>query len=300
MPFNLIDPAAIGAAQILDTNVADDPVWNAGASYAVGDQVDFGGVLWQAITVNQGSQPGNGNPAWVNIGPLTKLRAFDTLIGSDQIRPVETFVQRPDQITYSLVVDTWVTGLSMFGLRATDLKITASLDQPGDQAQISFAVPDRTNYFDVWDWAFLDYNPSPEYLNLDVSIAPGSQIDITVAQLDGIARVSSIVPGFLHSFGVVRPRGSSYGLRSRSIKVAGDLVTTLKRRAPSKSMTYDILVSNAEADALNDLVLKTDGKTAVFSSGTRRAAMIGYGYIENYDAQPQGTHDVITAEVLTL
>lgn len=279
--MKIIKPHTIAEANITATNIPDDVVYDNATAYTVGDTVlytaDTEELLWQCSADTTGNAPETGSAFWFNIGPAKKLCPFDLQVGVDQYRVIETVATHADSITYTIEALERVTGIYMEGLVADNVAITAVQDGV-TELDTSYDMQDRTQYNgSFYRWYYMPISIEDTYTDTEMNIPAGATFNITITKTGDTAEVATIVLGLVEEYESTRI-GATRSISSRSVKKAEGLVNSLKRRLPSKKVSYPVIVQNYEGHGLMSLLDDIDGTTAVFIADESRPELTVFGF----------------------
>lgn len=286
MTWRVMIPTQVSSADFT-TNVPLETEWVAG-SYTLGDQRRVGEVLYEVSATSTTEEPSEVATEWFNAGPINQLAAFDGLQGLDQFRPVETKTTNADTITYTITTTEPISGIAFFGLVAQSIQIVGTVSTTGDVADIDVDMDDSVDYAgSFYDWLFLPPEPSRKYLNFDLSIPQGSQLEITIDNTGNTAEVGTIAFGATAEQGIVEIEASRR-LNSRSFKRTTGTTTSLLRRTPSARVTYPITVQDFSAAEFWRLVDDVEGLAAVFAGPVNHPELAVYGFITSAQSTAKG------------
>lgn len=279
--MKLIRPCQVTETNIVATNIPDDQRWDSATNYAKNDTVLHlvagEDVLWEAASANVNSEPSNESTVWVNIGPAKKLCPFDLQVGLDKYRVIETVASRTDSITFRLSGLKRISGIYMDGLNASSVAVNAVIDG-NTVLDLAETLTDRSAYNgSFWRWCFTPIVRAKEFLKTGLNIPENAELEITLAFPGSTVEVASIVLGAVEEYPSTR-LGASRTIKSRSIKKTDGLVNSLKRRPPSRKVTYPIVVRDNRGEAFANLLDDLDGTAAVYIGSEKHPELTVFGF----------------------
>jgi hypothetical protein len=283
-PLQVVVPLIVADANITASNVARETAWTAG-TYNLGETRRVGERLFEVSkSPDTTEEPTATATDWFDAGPANRYAAFDRQVGIDKYRVVETKTSNADSITYTLEALTRIGGIAMFGLQAESISIVATVNTTGDAANISYTLQDDTQYNgSMWRWMFVPASFERKYINLQLNIAQGASIDLTITNTGDTAKVGTIAMGLVSSVGVV---GEDTGrrLKSRSFKKTEGTLTSLLQRTTSSIVSYKLTLLDGEGDAFQRLMQDIDGIGAVFVATNLYPEFSIYGTLSSANA----------------
>jgi len=281
MTLRIIEPFAITEGNIDATNVALETAWTAG-TYTLGQVRRVGERLFEVSAASTTQEPGLvASTEWFDAGPANRYAAFDLQFGADKFRVIDTITSRADSITFTLSGMPRLSAMAFFGLRGTQVRIVATVDTTGDAADVTYGVPDATQYEgSFWRWFFAPQSLQRTYSNFELNIPAGADVEITITNTGSTAAVSTIAMGVADSYGVVEV-ASTRGLRSRSVKKTEGTLTSLLRRTPASRVGYRVHLDNYSAAAFWRTIDDLDGVAAVFAGPDDNEEFLAYGFVSS-------------------
>ena len=281
MTLRIIEPFAVTEANIDSTNVVLETAWTAG-TYNLGDVRRVGERLFEVSAASTTQEPGlAASTEWFDAGPANRYAAFDLQFGADQYRVIETVTSRADSITFTLTGLPRLSAMAFFGLRATQITIVGTLNTTGDVADVTYDVPDATQYGgSFWRWFFAPQSLERTYANFEFNIPIGSAVAVTITNTGSTAAVSTIAMGIADEYGTVEV-GSTRGLRSRSVKKTEGTLTSLLRRTPASRVGYRVHLNDYSAAPFWRTIDDLDGVAAVFAGPDDNPEFLAYGFVSS-------------------
>ena len=281
MTLRIIEPFAITEGNIDSTNVVLETAWTAG-TYTLGDVRRVGERLFEVSAASTTQEPGLvASTEWFDAGPANRYAAFDLQFGADKFRVIDTITSRADSITYTLTGLPRLSAMAFFGLRGTRITIVGTLDTTGDVADVTYDVPDATQYEgSFWRWFFTPQSLERTYATFELNIPIGATVVVTITNTGSTAAVSTIAMGIADEYGIVETQ-STRGLRSRSVKKTEGTLTSLLRRTPASRVGYRIHLDNYTAAPFWRTINDLDGVAAVFAGPDDNQEFLAYGFVSS-------------------
>jgi hypothetical protein len=281
MTLRIIEPFAITEGNIDSTNVVLETAWTAG-TYTLGNVRRVGERLFEVSAASTTQEPGlAASTEWFDAGPANRYAAFDLQFGADQYRVIETVTSRADSITFTLTGLPRLSAMAFFGLRATQITIVGTLNTTGDVADVTYNLPDATQYEgSFWRWFFAPQSLERTYANFEFNIPIGSAVVVTITNTGSTASVSTIAMGIADEYGTVETQ-STRGLRSRSVKKTEGTLTSLLRRTPASRVGYRVHLDGYTAAPFWRTINDLDGVAAVFAGPDDNPEFLAYGFVSS-------------------
>ena len=277
MTLKILEPLIVGADN-LESNVALESAWSAG-TYTVGQQRRVGEALYEVSAASTTEEPSGVAVDWFSVGPDNRYAAFDTQIGLDKYRVVETVTTNDDEIEYTITGLSRISSIAFFGLTASQIEIQATLDTNSDILDLTYELQDNRAYDgSFWSWCFLDKQFETKYANFDLNIPSGTSIFIRISNTGATARVGSVVLGVVEDYGTVTADSTRAG-RSRSVRKTDGLYTSLLRRTPSATIGYKVVLTDGDAERFWHKMNAVDGLGTVFSGPDSSPELLTYGFL---------------------
>lgn len=277
------------------TNVAVEstyPLWRDGiassgttSTHTVGDIVYFGTRRYECILTHTApggtaNEPQNQPTRWLDIGPTTRYRPFDSSVTSK--------ADRADNITYSISSgDTVINGVGVLGVENGD-SITVEV-YSGDVGWSSPAYSETVDIglqpliSDWWSWLFGGRFRKTQGVFLSL---PSYTDAIIVISIDGTAdlAVGEIVMGRQFAFGLGIEYGARVGIKDYSRKSTDDFGNTIVlRRAFAKRATFDMHLRKGEVDPMIQTLSDYRATPVLYIGSDQYESTTVYGFYKNFD-----------------
>ncbi|WP_164880115.1 hypothetical protein [Paenirhodobacter ferrireducens] len=277
--MRIIEPIAITDAMLLASNVpeTDAPAWDAGASYAVNDQVIRTHAIYKAVAASTGQDPlaDTTSTFWVRLGATNRWRAFDRLISDP--------VTQEGDITYSLRPDMLSDAIAFFGLNAASIRVVVTDPVDGviyDQTRI---LIDGSAVFDWWSYFFEPITYADQEIVTGVPIYTGVQVDITLAS-GGTTKVGQIVLGRAQVIGETLV-DTEIGIDDFSVKERDAFGNfSIVERAYSDTTRFRFSFPTGDARRIRKILARVRAIPAVYYAGdeTGHLGTTVYGFFQDF------------------
>jgi hypothetical protein len=279
VPFTMVRPAVIGAAQITACNIAepdptyDPPAWNAGTAYNIGDQASRAAthrIYQRRVAGTTAGTPETDAVNWADIGATAKYKPFDKIYQAQ--------AEQADSIVYTLTVDGMADTLGVLNAECATARATAPGYDSGNVQMFTF--PDVDNWFDFF--FELPYYRA-DYIFRDLPMVMNNHVTITLTNTGSVAKVGELPMGQSLDIGFVK-YGVRTGLIDYSTKTADAFGNvTVTERAYSKRLTVDLLVKNTFIDQMQREFAKYRATPLLFYTGNLYESLADYGYLWSFE-----------------
>lgn len=283
--INIVNPVTITESKLVSTNIAENdyPAWSSATAYASGVRV----IRTSTHRVYESLQASNTNNApetsplwWVEVGPTNRWRVFD----SSNLSQTVNVGGSPIAITYTLqpgeaigcVAILNITGGSNVSITMTDPTYGVVYSQ---QDTIGNLPPGP----DWWNWLFGSRVSLVQYVKTDLPTYPAASIQITVTGDSSLA-LGVVLVGKNANFSMGMKYGARVGIQDYSRKETnefGDPVFV--ERAFAKRASFDVMLENAEIDALQSYLTSIRAKPVLWVASNEYSATVIYGFYKNFD-----------------
>lgn len=300
-PLIITRPMELTDIKLIDTNIpeSDYPEYDPTKTYSEGERCITATThdIWQSVDGgNLGNDPLTSPDKWRSPGKTNRWRAFDDAINT---QTVTADTASPYEIFYRIRPFAVVTNVNFLNV-SNCLKITVRLDDPffGEvyNKTIQMSSPPETPSWWVWSFGgrsvstLASFDDLPAYVDADlyIEMEGGSTLSVGVVMF-----------GQSRSFGKGARYGARVGMLSHSVRERDDFGTLrLLRRLPSKRMSFNLILTNNEVDALNDYLMEIDAVPCFFSATRKFESMNVYGIISNFDTViSYPTHSLCDIEI---
>ncbi|WP_290644144.1 hypothetical protein [Aquabacterium sp.] len=251
----------------------DYPVWDGGATYAVGDRriLLSNHTVYERITAGvSAASPDLDTVHWERVGPTNKWAMFDRATG--------TASSASDSLTVTIAPG-MVRGLALLDVTGNSVTVTMT---NGSETVYSRTVNLNTGYgVTSWDtYFFTDIVRKRTVVLEDVPPYSSGLITITING-SGPVSVGTVVTGHIYRVGNTR-YGMGLGFTDYSVKDTSKFgETTVVERAYAKNMSVPFVVRDADVDWVLSS-LESIRATAVVWIGARRYdSSVIYGYAKD-------------------
>lgn len=269
-PIEITEPGTLTATNVGTS--ADPAAYDAGVTYALGDQVTSG------TTVYQSAQAGNIGHAvtdtlwWVEVGSINKLRMFDRRVGAQ--------TENADTIEVTITPGVMVGVLSLRNLEA--LSVTVSQSTPTDGELFSRSIDLD---YPVDDW--FEYFFGEFVMQTDV-VVPGllpytdAVVTVTISNTGGTAKCGELLLGPAMEPGDAE-FGLSDGIDDYSV-IAPDPfgVRDIVERDYADNMELTVWVEAHRSPAFRRLLSENRARPILVASTDARPDAQVYGLAESW------------------
>ena len=279
-----IQPYTVTAANILATNLADEPLYSAGANYAQGDIVRVDQSIYEYRGTNgttHASPTETGQTDWVFLGPMNKLRPFDLQKGVDQESVILTQAENADSITYTINGLSRISAVAFENVEAQTIRLVVTDATLGEIYDITYQMRDLANYVNSW-WDYLNLALVPEqaYRNTALNIPPSATIEVTVSNPGGTAKVGASLMGYEQGLGstMLRP---SWSLNSYSFRQFDGFKRTLVRLNPGEAISADVKLPLGAGYGVRQALKSVDGIASLWEFSQTNEGYTVFGVLES-------------------
>jgi hypothetical protein len=275
-PMNVLD------AQLESSTVpeADAPLWDTGATYALGAQAMLTAthaVYESAAAGNQGNNPATSPDKWTRVRATNRWRCLDR---SNSARTAQA-----SNINYVFAPGIAVAHVSAIGLvNCNSLRVRLIDPTYG-------TVFDKTVYPgplpvmpDPWEWAWGEWTNGKTMAHFaDLPAYPNAKLHIDLVGGPDLA-VGNLMHGQPQSFG----EGVTYGARlgramysKLEVNKYGDM--DLLQRPTARRPSFDVVLRESELDAVMDFLDTIDAQVCLFVLSNRWESATLVGVLQQSD-----------------
>ena len=278
-------------AMITATNIstAGEPAaYDAATTYALGDQVTYEFNVYESLqNSNTGNTPprtsdldANVNEYWVRIGAINKFKPFE-----HDIRRARLYDQcaNSETITYTIRPDTQVDMIGFFNLDAISLQVVMTSDEDGEVYNETFDLADNSEVVDFWTHRFAPLTFDTEKVFFNLPIYLDAEIDITIINTGGTAKVGQIALARQRDLGItlIGTELSTRTISTMEQDVNGQF-TSYVNRGSIRIIDYNLAANTASARRLQRIFQReVEAMPCIFTAGENTekygTTMFGYG-----------------------
>lgn len=263
--FQVVRPTPITDAILQSSNVpeTDYPQWAAGTNYAIGARVILTTThrIYESTTgSNVGHDPASGAAQWIDVGSTNRWAMFDQALGSA--------TTATGQIVVTLQPDAATAAIAILDTDAASVRVQA----PGYDRTQNTTVAGVT----VTSLTFLD-----------LAVAAGATITVTIAAASGGAQVSAgtLLMGALEPLGVTET-SPTLSIADYSRKETDQFGSTMPvERAWAKRMAIRSLVSTSAVDGLMRRVASLRATPALWIGEEGFDTLAIYGFFRDFSVE---------------
>lgn len=289
MTLSVLVPVAITPAMLVETNISEDDYaeWAVGTNYLKDDRVIVVAdhKVYQSLQGTVGSYNTGHTPVgdaddlwWIEVSKTNRWKAFDYSNSSQTVRT--------GTVQYKLTLGSPATGVGFNNVSAGSVRVRviSALGQVQYDQTKELDTPLRDS-----DWYSYFYAPcviKSDTVFFDVPGHSTSVIEVTVDAGAGDAKVGTISFGAPIKIGKGVHYGAKTGILDYSVKQTNDFGdTNLLVRAYAKRAEFQMIVDNADADAVQEQLTALRARPAVWVGldDADYTRTIIYGYYKDYD-----------------
>lgn len=277
--LKVIRPLAIGAAQVIASNVPEDdyPAWVTGTSYDLDVRVVHEHLVWRsAVAANAGNNPTASPDKWVKVGTTNRYKAFDA--------SVSTQTAQAGSITYQLRMGQSITAVALLNLTgATSVRVRvvdATLGEVYDRTVTIRRAPVEAGW---WSWFFGERRVPTQAIFQGIPGLPGADVHIEIAGTADLA-VGVIAVGSQREFSMGVQMGARVGIQDYSRKDRneyGDLIVV--QRGFAKRASFSLMLRASEVDALQQFLADVRAQPCLWIGSGRYEATTIYGPYKSFE-----------------
>lgn len=278
----VLRPMVVTDAMLTASNVpeTDAAAYNPATSYAVGDIVmllSTHSVYENSLPANVGNSPELHPDKWVRIRATNRWRCFD--------RKNSSLTQQSSSISYSFLPGESVTMVAALGLvDCSELRVRLIDPTYGtvyDHTATPAPLPVQSNW---WEFFFGKWEGGSSIVLLtDLPSYPNATLQIDMVGLSSMA-LGQLLFGQPRTWGL----GIEYGARvsrqiysRREVNDFGDI--ELVKRPSAKRASFELVLSNAEVDAIQEYLDGIDADVCLFVGSTLYESTVICGIFETAD-----------------
>lgn len=267
----------LGAAgAVLNSNVAEveAPAWSAAATYAAGQQVMSGHVIYQSkVGANTNQLPPNAT-FWLSLGSTNQRKMIDALNN--------TQTQNADRILLTLTPRAISPGVYLGNLDANS--VTVAMVDPTDGVVYSLTksliISDSASSF--FNWAFKRIRRQNYFFTGQLPMYSSSTITIGIEKVGSVAKCGMCCVGPLIDIGLSQ-HGLSTEIKdysSTTFEFDGTSATVV--RGYAKRMSVDVVIDNELIDSVQQQLADFRQKPVVFVGAAMFDSAILYGKYSSF------------------
>jgi hypothetical protein len=287
-----IEPTSIDDTSLLSTTATDPTdAYSAAATYASGDRVAAGNVIYESLVDNNtGNNPPDSLSAWMSVGATNPWAMFDAYV----------MTQTEATTSISISVDSSrCDALAFFGLEATEISI-AMYDTSGEDDVLIY--DEDVDLLMSTSVSWMDYFFGPIFHREDIyrrlPVGASSRLDVTISAASGdTVRVGQCIVGRSRYIGST-VFGAGIGILDYSRKDTNENgYTYLAQGNSAKRATLTLELSTRAVDPVNRMLTGLRGTPIVYVGDDRDEqrfeSMLVYGFYREFDIELQ---NAVTSE----
>ena len=276
LPLTITDSMLAAGTTIPSVDAAAGEVaWVAGPAYAVGQRVNHGGAIWEAVLASTGVTPGTDSAKWLRFGPSNRMAPFD-----DEF---DTRATAAGSLTY-VIRPGFFTGLALWGMQADHITVHI-YDQPGGQIVETYDADLYEQAAGLFELLFMPLRQRTRHYMRNLPLYPDAEVRITLSAAGGgQVAIGMISIGYWDTllgkgdFGGIQ-YGVTADVKSYSyIKRSDDGKVTRVRRGSATNVSCSVVIEAEEANRAVELLHQVQGRPVAFiASGLPR-----YDYLSGF------------------
>lgn len=272
-PVTLID-----AMLISSTATETYAAYNAATTYALGNKVTSGSVVYECIQAPNLNHPVTDALWWKGYGPTNRWAMFDSEISTQTVQDgVLTVVLKPG----------YVNSLAVFGLEGTTLVVTVRNGLAGPVVYSKTISLDGTIITSLYEYFYEPAVQRSEVVLMDLPTYSDAHITITITGPQAACALCSVGP--FYYLGDVE-RGATFGLLSFSTKTtSASGVTALKKGKNSSRIGSRFVLDTAHINKVNHILKNLDGIACAWvgveNDTGRYTPFIIWGFIRDFSVE---------------
>lgn len=252
--------AAGTTVPVVDVSVGE-VAWVLIAAYAVGQQVNHLGRIWESVLASTGVEPGSDGTRWLLKGASNRMAPFD-----DELQTKATAM---GSMTY-VVRAGFFTGLALWGLEGDHLRIVI-YDRPDGEVVGGYDGDLYEQALGLYELLFMPLRQRTQFYQRNLPLYPDAEVHITISSGGGGPVAVGLI-SFGHwdtlvgtgDFGGVE-YGANATVKSYSYKGVGEGGRAVrKRRGSATNVSCSVVISTDQANHAMDLLHQVQGRPVAF------------------------------------
>lgn len=293
--MKILRPSLIVAGDIVSTTAVETvAAYNAGTTYALGDQVIFGNFIFESLQAgNTGNQPDISPTFWLLVGPSNTWAMFDTTVSTQTVAASPlTVVVDSDEIVNTLAL------LNITGAQTCEVIIRDVSGTPEVVYSVEIDLDDST-ITDWYEYFFADFELKGDVVLTNLPPFPTVEIEVS---LSGAGDVAVGVMQIGTSFDVGQTQqGVNFGIRDYSVKQTDDFGSTIfVERDFSKRLRPNVFCENSRIGAIFRSLSSIRAVPTVFipTEADGYDALIVYGFLRDWNLEvPYPENSLVSMEI---
>lgn len=284
--LSIVKPITLTEAMLISSDVpeTDYAAWASDTTYAIGDRVIRTAGLHkiyesvQAANVNH--TPETSPTWWKQVGPTNRWKAFDTSTSS----PTVTAGGMTPTIAYTIAPGAAINAVGLVEVRnAISCTLTLQDATFGTVYTKTIDFAQKPPLAGWWEWFFMERGAPTQDVSLDLPAFPTAQLIVALTG-GGELSVGAIIFGQAKSVGIGVRYGARVGIvdySRRETNEYGDI--TLVQRLWAKRMTFDLMLTASEVDALQYVLADLRTTVCLWIANDGYEALVVYGWYKNFE-----------------
>ncbi len=258
-----------------DITENDHAAYNAATTYAVGDRVISGHVIYQSMQAgNVGKAPSTEPAWWVKVSPTNRWKAFDLSTTTRTAFTGSCYYEFETGVSVNAVGLLNFIGVNEIRIRLTD----PSFGVVYDKTTITASVPSESSWY---AWFFEERRQETQLIATDLPSYPNATLRIDIV---GTGEIGALTFGTQKTIGIGVRSGVSLGMQDFSRKERnqwGDI--ELVQRAYAKRLSIDTIIENDQLDNTYDLLTSLRSTPCLWIASDRYRSLVVFGFFNTFD-----------------
>lgn len=276
IPLDITDSMiAAGTSVPVVDSAAGEVAWDNTTAWAIDDEVNHAGSIWEAQKSSTGVEPGTDATAWLRVRPSNRMAAFDA--------ELDTIARAAGEITYVLQPG-FFTGLAIYGMSGEYLTIQI-YDEPGGTLVEQYSADLWEQAAGLYELLFMPLKRRTQHYMDNLPLYPDAEVHISItAANDAMCEVALITVGHWDTLiGAGTWGGTEYEATAEVRpytyrQVQDDGRVKRVRRGASNNVDCEVVIPADEGNHAMELLHTVQGRPVAFiASGMPR-----YEYLNGF------------------
>lgn len=278
MSLRVIAPVKLTPDMLVSSNVPENeyPMWDSATTYALADRVISGHQVFESVQAANVNHPTTAADYWLLVGPTNRWRAWDD--------SRTTATVQADSIIYEFLPGKVVTSIVALDMRGQG-GIHVVMTDPIAGVVYDKTVPVNAEQLESswWSWLYSERRVPAMHLLSDLPAYPQATLRIEISGGAELA-IGVLLVGVQSEFGLGVKRGAKLSLVDYSRKETNDFGdTVLKKRASSRRMSIDMVITGDEVDRAMDFFDDLRATPALWLASKQYDSTTIYGFFKSFE-----------------
>lgn len=282
--MKLIRPVTVTDSTLTACNVpeTDYAAYDAATTYGVGDLIIVAAdhKIYESLQAgNVGHTPSSSPTWWLDRGATNRWRMFDALVNSQTIYA--------GNITFTLAMSGRVNSIAFLNCYAASIRVVATDSVAGTVFDRTVNMQSNLGITDWWSWFFEPPEWNSDAVITDLPVYTDMSLSVTVAAIDGPARVGMVIVGLSKTLGETQ-YGASVGIQDYSVKTRDTWGNyTVLERAFNKWANFTLMTDNGTIDRLQTLLAAYRAVPCLYIGSEEYGATAVFGFYKDFSVNIQ-------------